>query len=459
MNNKFAENLKKVRKENHLSQEQLADELGVSRQAISKWESSLAYPEMDKIIALCDKFDLKIDDLLHKDIREVKGEEERKKTLNKTIDGFLNFITDTINLFSNMSFKSKIKCLVEQGIIIAILFIVSNIIIYLGNSLISNFWGFLPTSFRYLISNFLETILIIFCIISAIIILAHVFKTRYLDYYNKLKKDLKNNEEIEKIENNTKPNKTLFKEKENQIIIRDPKHSEYNFINSLFKFIVGIIKFLALWLALFICFILVFLFIGFIVSFLVYKTGLFFIGFLLAIASLITITTIFLLIILNFIFNRKSAKKKMIWTFIIALATLGCAIGLIIIGSLKFEVLENNASILKTEEIEFDMQDYTFIDTFGKDINYIEADNENIKLEAKLNKYCDLKYQIQSNPHGILIWSDCTKPMKIIKQFINNLNNKKIISLNNDIQDITIYASKENIAKITNNEENYFNKY
>ena len=105
------------------------------------------------------------------------------------------------------------------------------------------------------------------------------------------------------------------------------------------------------------------------------------------------------------------------------------------------------------------MQDYTFIDTFGKDINYIEADNENIKLEAKLNKYCDLKYQIQSNPHGILIWSDCTKPMKIIKQFINNLNNKKIISLNNDIQDITIYASKENIAKIKNNEENYFNKY
>lgn len=37
MNNNFSENLKKIRKEYKLSQEQLADELGVSRQAISKW--------------------------------------------------------------------------------------------------------------------------------------------------------------------------------------------------------------------------------------------------------------------------------------------------------------------------------------------------------------------------------------------------------------------------------------
>ena len=92
MNNKFAENLKKVRKDNNLSQEQLADELGVSRQAISKWESAVAYPEMDKIISLCEKFNFNIDDLLHKDIREVKGEEESKKSINKYVDDFLNFI-------------------------------------------------------------------------------------------------------------------------------------------------------------------------------------------------------------------------------------------------------------------------------------------------------------------------------------------------------------------------------
>ena len=87
MNNRFSENLKKIRKDNNLSQEQLADEIGVSRQAISKWESAAAYPEMDKIIILCDKFNLNIDDLLHKDIREAKGEEESKKKINNYING------------------------------------------------------------------------------------------------------------------------------------------------------------------------------------------------------------------------------------------------------------------------------------------------------------------------------------------------------------------------------------
>ena len=82
MNNQFSENLKKIRKDNNLSQEQLADELGVSRQAISKWESGAAYPEMYKIIAICDKFNVNIDDLLHKDIKKVKGEQETKKNIN-----------------------------------------------------------------------------------------------------------------------------------------------------------------------------------------------------------------------------------------------------------------------------------------------------------------------------------------------------------------------------------------
>ena len=42
MNSKFINNLKKIRKNNNLSQEQLAEILGISRQAISKWESGSA---------------------------------------------------------------------------------------------------------------------------------------------------------------------------------------------------------------------------------------------------------------------------------------------------------------------------------------------------------------------------------------------------------------------------------
>ena len=78
MNNNLSENLKKIRKDNNLSQEQLAEKLGVSRQAISKWESGTAYPEMEKIIQLCDKFDMNIDDLLHRDIPKLKENKHQK---------------------------------------------------------------------------------------------------------------------------------------------------------------------------------------------------------------------------------------------------------------------------------------------------------------------------------------------------------------------------------------------
>ena len=154
MNNQFSENLKKIRKENNLSQEQLADCLGVSRQAISKWESGSAYPEMDKIIALCDKFNVNIDDLLHKDIKEVKGEEESKKKINNIVEDLLEFITNTINLFSSMDFKSKVKCLFEQVIIAVILFLASLIVHSAVRSVFRSLLSFLPIIYIHLLLMF-----------------------------------------------------------------------------------------------------------------------------------------------------------------------------------------------------------------------------------------------------------------------------------------------------------------
>ena len=178
MNNKFSENLKKIRKDNNLSQEQLADELGVSRQAISKWESAAAYPEMDKIITLCDRFNLNIDDLLHKDIREVKGEEESKKNINKYVDDFLSFITNTINMFSSMTFKNKFKCLFEQAIIMFILFIVSFIVGQIGLNVISGLHNILPSSIYFAIFSIIKIIFYLFCLIVSIIIKIHIKKNR-----------------------------------------------------------------------------------------------------------------------------------------------------------------------------------------------------------------------------------------------------------------------------------------
>lgn len=60
----FADNLQYLRKRDKITQEELADKLQVSRQSVSKWETGEAYPETEKIIALCDIFGVTMDDLM-----------------------------------------------------------------------------------------------------------------------------------------------------------------------------------------------------------------------------------------------------------------------------------------------------------------------------------------------------------------------------------------------------------
>ena len=454
MNNNFKENLRKIRKEHNLSQEQLADELGVSRQAISKWESGAAYPEMDKIIALCDKFNLNIDDLLHKDIKEVKGEEESKKKLNNFINDFLKFITNTINMFSNMNLKSKIKCLFEQCIIAFILFTISLIIYNVLSSLFSSVLILLPNIIYTFINGILKSILAIALIIISIIIITHIFKTRYLDYYEKIKKEEK--KDIEEITEKTADENKISFNNNDKIIIRDAKHSEYSFINIMFKTIIIIIKLFAIWFGLCISFILVCLFISLIASFLMCKTGLFFIGLLTTILSSSAIGIVILLLILNFVFNRKSDKKKMIWSFIISLITLGIGCGLIFIGTLSFDVSYDNEYMLKTVTKEYDMKEDLIITNNYGEIEYIETEDKNIKIEYQINKYCDI--DDISNNNNITAWTYCENPINIVKEYIKNINDKKIIPINNTIEKMTIYTNKENIETLKNNKNNHINE-
>lgn len=74
----FSENLKQIRKENHLSQEELAELLDVSRQAVSKWEQGLGYPEVEKLLLLSQKLNLSLDALMStgaaQEPREARGD-------------------------------------------------------------------------------------------------------------------------------------------------------------------------------------------------------------------------------------------------------------------------------------------------------------------------------------------------------------------------------------------------
>lgn len=64
-----------LRKKAGLSQEELANELGVTRQTISKWECGEATPELEKITKLADFYNVTVDELLGRGEEEVKDEE------------------------------------------------------------------------------------------------------------------------------------------------------------------------------------------------------------------------------------------------------------------------------------------------------------------------------------------------------------------------------------------------
>lgn len=63
----FAEKLQALRKNSGLTQEELAERIGVSRQAVAKWEAGQAYPEIEKLIALSDFFKINLDRLLRQE--------------------------------------------------------------------------------------------------------------------------------------------------------------------------------------------------------------------------------------------------------------------------------------------------------------------------------------------------------------------------------------------------------
>lgn len=73
----LGEKIYELRNENNFSQGALADALQVSRQSISKWENNMAVPDLDKLIKLCDIFEVSLDELV--------GREEFERNTNVLI--------------------------------------------------------------------------------------------------------------------------------------------------------------------------------------------------------------------------------------------------------------------------------------------------------------------------------------------------------------------------------------
>ena len=92
----FNEKLQLLRKNKGITQEELADELYVSRTAISKWESGRGYPNIESLKEISKYFSVSIDDLLSADKLILLAEKENKENISKLCD----FMLGIVDLFS-----------------------------------------------------------------------------------------------------------------------------------------------------------------------------------------------------------------------------------------------------------------------------------------------------------------------------------------------------------------------
>lgn len=101
----FGERLQAVRRKNEMTQEEFAAQLKVSRQAVSKWESGRGYPEIEKIIYICNRYGATMDELFADEVPTARQETESPAVAESFQDRPLK--KELSDFFSNLSFANK----------------------------------------------------------------------------------------------------------------------------------------------------------------------------------------------------------------------------------------------------------------------------------------------------------------------------------------------------------------
>ena len=87
----FGERLQLLRRSSGLTQEQFAEQLQVSRQAVSKWESGKGYPEMEKLLFICRQYHVTLNDLFEQgESAPISRETPSAGSLRTSVSAFVN---------------------------------------------------------------------------------------------------------------------------------------------------------------------------------------------------------------------------------------------------------------------------------------------------------------------------------------------------------------------------------
>ena len=464
----FCDKLQKIRKENNITQEGLADKLNVSRQAVSKWESGGAYPDTDKLIQISKIFNVSLDELIND--KEIK-KENKKITFMEIVNKVIEFISKSISMFFAMKFGEKLKCIFEMAILILAMVLVTWMCNSIIIEIIRKIFVFLPGNVISVICNIAGALLHIVWTILIVMVFVKIFKTRYLDYYVVITDDSVDKPIIEE------PIKELKDKKDYKVVIRDPKDSSLSIFNKIGKFIVFCLKCLCIIVAIPIVFSFISLVIALIFTLSYLFDGLFFNGITLAIVGALMFLYILLEFIYNLIFNRTHAYKRIFVMFIISLFLVGSGLGLSFISFSDFEIDEDIDKEPKTYEIK--MSDDLIIEDFDEiDDNKIVIDNNMKDIKLDVTTYGEMETRLYD--HKTVLCDDVdefidnekdvcqeyryvtigynTNGFEIYKKVLKDIKHKKIHKYYDDYEIDKITLSQTNLTKLKENNKKYFDE-
>ena len=439
----FSEKLVKLRKENKMSQEDLAASVDVSRQSVSKWESGQTYPEMDKLLAICKIFNVTLDSLTNDEV-DINNTDNKDKN---AIDSFFSFVKNTYNFIVNNSLLDNTKCFLVMMFTFLALYILKLPVNLLSEKVTNLITSVSRNNFTIFVANFFEFIFDFAYVALFIIVMIYIFKIGFLDKMD-LKKD--NNLKTVKEDKPLKESKPIKEKEKNE-------NKNYSFINLLSNILIVFVKFFIACFTFPFLVTLILLFIGLIIILYFAFNGLTYIGLILISLSFIFLNILTIEFLFDLLFSKKVPFKRMLITLIASLSIFGIGSGLFSIEVSKISYVNSISPKFKTTKSEFNvkMQDNLLIKANTHYDFVIDNTLDNIKIEVETypdfvtshteeNAYV---YRIVLNEYEV-------NAKNIFDDLVENLKHNKVYNYNfRDNSTVKIYANEKNINILKNNIE------
>ncbi|MEE0682919.1 MAG: helix-turn-helix transcriptional regulator [Bacilli bacterium] len=466
---KFGENLQKLRKEKGISQEQLAEQLGVTRQSVSKWESGNSYPEMDKIVAICNLFHCDMDVLINKDITEEREKKDASSVVKEIFSGVTNYVKKTIYLFEHKSLKDIIKMCAQVFIIICVILLFAIPFMLLKEIVVSLFYTG-NNWFSIFFAKFWNFIFNGGYAILAIATFLYIFKIKFLDneeiIVEEVEDKTQNSEEVSE-DNSSKTDSSKSSEKKKVKIIK-VKKNDFSLLDLLVKAITVCLK------CLFVLFLIpiiigtIMLLIGLVLLIVLIFKGLFLAGPILLFLGGIVFAIVLIELMLDFIFNLKFSKRRIIITIISSIVVSSIGLGLSIWYFLNLNVINDVPTSFKTETKEeiYTMTDDFLIhyDDYSFNTRFVEDNSLTNQVRVRIDYYTianDVSLERTDNEVYLNYEAvDGVNIKQITDSIIKDLKHNKIHTYDQLGQvSITITTSKINVDKIQDNYQKYLDTY